>query len=183
MSYLFIQHKRVSLFNSSYLPFFFYIQYNSIPPQLRAQTWKIISGGEALKQSQSPDVYRKLLQMPLDKKVEHYIIVDLPRTFVLRSAFERTTAFRKSLYNILKSYAVLDPALGYCQGMSFIVAFLFQILDEEDTFWVFASIMQKYSLSGIYKGNLSLLQFFLYCTDRYAFCSRYNLSLYHLQTR
>lgn len=45
---------------------------------------------------------------------------------------------------ILLNYAVFNPAIGYSQGMSDLVApLLAEILDESDTFWCFVGLMQN----------------------------------------
>ena len=42
---------------------------------------------------------------------------------------------------ILLNYAVLNPDMGYCQGMSDLVApLLTEVQDESDTFWCFVEI-------------------------------------------
>lgn len=56
-----------------------------------------------------------------------------------------------SLYNVLKAYALYDPVIGYCQGMSFVSALLLMYMSEEDVFWVLLSLMRgKYRLRGCY---------------------------------
>lgn len=45
---------------------------------------------------------------------------------------------------ILLNYAVYNPAIGYSQGMSDLVApILAEVLDESDTFWCFVGLMQN----------------------------------------
>lgn len=45
---------------------------------------------------------------------------------------------------ILLNYAVYNPAIGYFQGMSDLVApILAEVLDESDTFWCFVGLMQN----------------------------------------
>lgn len=45
---------------------------------------------------------------------------------------------------ILLNYAVYNPAVGYFQGMSDLVApILAEVLDESDTFWCFVGLMQN----------------------------------------
>jgi hypothetical protein len=42
------------------------------------------------------------------------------------------------------NYAVYNPAIGYSQGMSDLVApILAEVLDESDTFWCFVGLMQN----------------------------------------
>ncbi|XP_011378015.1 TBC1 domain family member 16 isoform X1 [Pteropus vampyrus] len=50
----------------------------------------------------------------------------------------------ESMRRILLNYAVYDPATGYSQGMSDLVApILAEVLDESDTFWCFVGLMQN----------------------------------------
>lgn len=42
------------------------------------------------------------------------------------------------------NYAVYNPEMGYCQGMSDLVApLLTEIQDESDTFWCFVGLMEN----------------------------------------
>ncbi|XP_007957791.1 TBC1 domain family member 16 [Orycteropus afer afer] len=50
----------------------------------------------------------------------------------------------ESMRRILLNYAVYNPAVGYSQGMSDLVApILAEVLDEADTFWCFVGLMQN----------------------------------------
>ncbi|EPQ16441.1 TBC1 domain family member 16 [Myotis brandtii] len=50
----------------------------------------------------------------------------------------------ESMRRILLNYAVYNPAIGYSQGMSDLVApLLAEVLDESDTFWCFVGLMQN----------------------------------------
>ena len=45
---------------------------------------------------------------------------------------------------ILLNYAVFNPDMGYCQGMSDLVApLLTEVQDESDTFWCFVGLMEN----------------------------------------
>lgn len=46
-----------------------------------------------------------------------------------------------ALRNLMQWYAVLDPEVGYCQGMGFIAALLLTYLIEEHAFYCFYSLM------------------------------------------
>jgi hypothetical protein len=56
------------------------------------------------------------------------------------------------LFNVLRAYAVLDPDVGYCQGMSDVVGFLLMYVPEEDAFWILVELLNnpKYAMSGMY---------------------------------
>ncbi|XP_016061791.1 PREDICTED: TBC1 domain family member 16 isoform X1 [Miniopterus natalensis] len=50
----------------------------------------------------------------------------------------------ETMRRILLNYAVYNPAIGYSQGMSDLVApILAEVLDESDTFWCFVGLMQN----------------------------------------
>uniref|UniRef100_A0A8C9PZW1 TBC1 domain family member 16 n=1 Tax=Spermophilus dauricus TaxID=99837 RepID=A0A8C9PZW1_SPEDA len=50
----------------------------------------------------------------------------------------------ESMRRILLNYAVYNPAIGYSQGMSDLVApLLAEVQDESDTFWCFVGLMQN----------------------------------------
>ena len=45
---------------------------------------------------------------------------------------------------VLLNYAVFNPEMGYCQGMSDLVApLLTEVQDESDTFWCFVGLMEN----------------------------------------
>jgi hypothetical protein len=48
---------------------------------------------------------------------------------------------QKTLYKCLSAYSTFDEAVGYCQGMNFVVAMFVLQLSEEKAFRVFAGLM------------------------------------------
>ena len=60
--------------------------------------------------------------MTRSSKDEKLILRDLPRTYPTHPHFrEPNGPGQQSLFNILKSYSIHDPEIGYCQGIAFIV--------------------------------------------------------------
>lgn len=58
--------------------------------------------------------------------------------------FTEDTFVHLSPRRILLNYAVFNPDMGYCQGMSDLVApLLTEIQDESDTFWCFVGLMEN----------------------------------------
>lgn len=43
---------------------------------------------------------------------------------------------------MLRAYALYDPSVGYCQGLSYIAAMLVLRMQEEQAFWTFIALMQ-----------------------------------------
>lgn len=56
---------------------------------------------------------------------QHAIFIDLGRTFPNHQYYKAALGIGQlSLFNILKAYSILDPELGYCQGLGFICGVL-----------------------------------------------------------
>lgn len=66
------------------------------------------------------------------------------RVGVWRPPSLTTRSLRRAARRILLNYAAYNPAIGYSQGMSDLVApILAEVLDESDTFWCFVGLMQN----------------------------------------
>lgn len=46
------------------------------------------------------------------------------------------------LRNVLSTYVKRNPTVGYCQGMNFIVGRLLRYMNEEESFWTLAMIIE-----------------------------------------
>lgn len=67
--------------------------------------------------------YRVLLKNLTEH--QHAIFIDLGRTFPNHQYYKISLGDGQlSLFNILKAYSILDPELGYCQGLGFICGIL-----------------------------------------------------------
>lgn len=56
---------------------------------------------------------------------QHAIFMDIGRTFPKHEFYRAPFGLGQlSLFNILKAYSILDPELGYCQGLAFICGVL-----------------------------------------------------------
>lgn len=67
--------------------------------------------------------------------------------FLLRNSFScfiHSIFRQQSLFDVLKAYAVHDPAVGYCQAQAPIAAILLMHLPPEQAFWVFVQINEEY---------------------------------------
>ena len=90
------------------------------------------------------------------------ISIDVPRTF--SSGLRMNDAMLASLGRILNAYANLNPEVGYCQGMNFLVGLILRVVEgpldaskEEETFWVFACLMDYDGLRDFYREGFPLL--------------------------
>lgn len=64
---------------------------------------------------------------------QHAIFIDLGRTFPNHKYYKAALGVGQlSLFNLLKAYSILDPELGYCQGLGFICAVLLLHVSTKD---------------------------------------------------
>lgn len=78
---------------------------------------------------------------------QHAIFIDLGRTFPNHTYYRAALGIGQlSLFNILKAYSILDPELGYCQGLGFICGIL---LLHVSFFFLYYYLILKYSLYSV----------------------------------
>ncbi|XP_073990153.1 PTB_TBC1D1_like and TBC domain-containing protein plx isoform X3 [Rhodnius prolixus] len=98
---------------------------------------------------------------------QHAILIDLGRTFPSHSYFSSPLGpGQLALFNILKAYSLLDPEVGYCQGLSFISAVLLLHMSEEEAFYLLKHLMFRRGLRSRYLPDMSALQVSLYQLSR-----------------
>ncbi|NXN97366.1 TBC16 protein, partial [Rhinopomastus cyanomelas] len=97
------------------------------------------------------EIQEKRLSMAPDeqkefwRKVQFTVDKDVVRTDRSNQFFQgEDNPNVETMRRILLNYAVFNPAIGYSQGMSDLVApLLAEVLDESDTFWCFVGLMQN----------------------------------------
>ncbi|CAM9150157.1 unnamed protein product, partial [Sphacelaria rigidula] len=64
-----------------------------------------------------------------------------------------------ALRNVLRCISTFVPDVGYVQGMNFVCRCLLQVYDdEEEAFWVFVGMLQKFGLRRLYCPGMPLLR-------------------------
>eukprot|EP00884_Botryococcus_braunii_P005294 jgi/Botrbrau1/14766/Bobra.0103s0014.1 len=103
-----------------------------------------------------------------EKELE--IVRDLSRTYPSHVYYQqRQGPGQRSLFNVLRAYAIYDRRVGYVQGMGFIAGLLLLYMSEEDTFWTLVALLKGAChppLEGMFQNGLPLLQQFLYQFER-----------------
>lgn len=132
-----------------------------IPFAIRGEAWKILSGGNEL-QKKNPGVYEILVTK--ESASESCLKKDISRTYPLNKTFRLAAGQgQTAMYNVLKVYSIMDPEVGYCQGMSFICGLLIHHnLSEVDAFWCLSAMMRGFNIRGFFLDNLPLLNHFVY---------------------
>uniref|UniRef100_A0A3B4WBG1 TBC1 domain family member 1 n=1 Tax=Seriola lalandi dorsalis TaxID=1841481 RepID=A0A3B4WBG1_SERLL len=142
-----------------------------VPRQHRGEIWKFLSEQYLLRQtipSKPPanhTPYKELLKQLTSQ--QHAILIDLGRTFPTHPYFQaQLGAGQLSLYNLLKAYSLLDPEVGYCQGLSFIAGVLLLHMGEEDAFNMLKFLMYDVGLRKQYRPDMIILQIQMYQLSR-----------------
>ena len=93
---------------------------------------------------------------------------DIPNFLVIDKDVKRTEFIKDNkehfdkLKNILICFVSIFPEIGYCQGMNYVVTFLYQLLNlnEEETFYFFLGIVLNTKYNQIFKDDFQTLNLF-----------------------
>ncbi|XP_055929090.1 uncharacterized protein LOC129960059 isoform X3 [Argiope bruennichi] len=132
-----------------------------IPIHLRSRVWAILyrSRVSDIMESKGPHYYNFLCSLaPDDERVSHHkrqIALDLLRTMPdnIRFADSNADGVRK-MQEVLQAFCVHNPALGYCQGMNFLVGMCLLFLEPEDAFWCLVAVTERYFTANYFDQNL-----------------------------
>ncbi|TMW66609.1 hypothetical protein Poli38472_014585 [Pythium oligandrum] len=115
-----------------------------IPRHWRQRVYMAMSGATEKKESEASDYYASLVAQLASRDSVSFrqIELDIDRTFGHSHTKIATEARRSVLRRVLKTYSMRNPAVGYCQGLNFIVGFLTLGVDEETAFWLLAVICE-----------------------------------------
>ncbi|KAJ8980381.1 hypothetical protein NQ317_009375 [Molorchus minor] len=98
---------------------------------------------------------------------QHAILIDLGRTFPNHSYFSSPMGpGQLALFNLLKAYSLLDPEVGYCQGLSFVAGVLLLHMEEHQAFFLLRHLMYRRGLRKQYLPDMVVLQIKLYQLSR-----------------
>ncbi|XP_062899375.1 TBC1 domain family member 1-like isoform X6 [Mobula hypostoma] len=142
-----------------------------VPRYHRGEIWKLLAEQHQLryrlpvKQQPKTTPYEELLKQLTSQ--QHAILIDLGRTFPTHPYFTtQLGAGQLSLYNLLKAYSLLDPEVGYCQGLSFVAGILLLHMSEEDAFQMLKFLMYDMGLRRQYRPDMIILQIQMYQLSR-----------------
>jgi len=123
-----------------------------IPSNARAVVWCALTDSTAIVEK-NPGIYKHYQSQP-NTPADTPILLDIPRTFPDHPRFGSGGSESQSLHRVLRAYANFNPSIGYCQGMSFIVAVLLMHMSEEHAFWTFVQILKKYGLAAFFTDGI-----------------------------
>ena len=112
--------------------------------------------------------YKSILES-INKESKKDSIFDIIELDTIRKSFgNNQESNQKKIGNILKVTSKELPTVNYCQGMNHIAAFLLVLCDEneEETFYLFLSILFATDYCGLIVNDLLKLNSFFYCFER-----------------
>lgn len=144
-----------------------------VPRSKRGDVWHFLANQFCIKQppfdtKQVPNYntpYEDLLKQLTSH--QHAILIDLGRTFPNHPYYSSPLGpGQLSLFNILKAYSLLDPEVGYCQGLSFVAGILLLHMPEAEAFFLLRHLMFRRGMRKLYLPDMEALQVNLYQLSR-----------------
>ena len=134
-----------------------------VPKNLRLKIWEMFLQTSKIKEKYN---YQQILKTANDQKIREIIILDINRTNFNPAKFQNESDAKNKLLNILYATSTINNGVKYCQGMNFLVEFLLEIYDEEETFYIFASLFETTEYSVIFTKDLHKMKVFFYVFKR-----------------
>lgn len=134
--------------------------FEGIPHSLRPSLYLSMSGAYE-KKKKSQNTYMEIVKasnndaLVTSKQIEKDLTRILPSNYCFTSM--NGTGIPR-LRRILRGIAWLFPEIAYCQGTGVIVASLLLILEEEDCFWLMATIIEDLLPASYYSSTLLGIQ-------------------------
>ena len=139
----------------------FILKQKNLSPKIRLPIWHNLLGISKLKKEYN---YKEVLANAKEEKVKHEIQLDVVRTTV--GEVENPEEARAQITNVLYAVSQLNGKIKYCQGMNFIVQFLYEKFGEEEAFYIFLSFFKNTDYKLIFEKDLEELKILFYVFRR-----------------
>ena len=136
---------------------------DNISKNLRLKIWEMFLHTSKIKQKYN---YYQILKNANEPKTKEIIILDINRTSFNLTKFRNESEAKLKLTNVLYAASIVNNGIKYCQGMNFLVEFLLEIYDEEETFYIFMSFFESTDYSVIFTKDLQKMKVFFYVFKR-----------------
>lgn len=129
-----------------------------VPPPLRGVVWPSIAGA---RDSTLHAQFHRLAIEP--SPYDGLIGKDVGRSFPNVEMFrEKDGEGQIMLGRVLKAFSLYDEAIGYCQGLGFVVGPLLMHMTEAEAFCILVRLMEHYDLRSCYLPDLAGLHLRIY---------------------
>lgn len=136
------------------------LKHKEVSMKTRLAIWRVMLDVESTKYDYEK---AKLESDKIEASVAEIIHLDVIRTFFETDIVEK----RLKVETVLRALAHKNHKVNYCQGMNYIVAFLFQLIDdEEETFHLMDALFNNTEFSQIFLDDLKRLKKFFLVFDR-----------------
>ena len=149
-------HKKLSKKIYKYI-----LKQKNLSKKIRLSIWQNLLGISTLKKEYK---YKEILANASEGKVKHEIELDVVRTTV--GNVENPKETREQITNVLYAVSQLNGNIKYCQGMNFVVQFLYEIYGEEESFYIFLAFFKKTEYNLIFAKDLEELKILFYVFKR-----------------
>eukprot|EP00658_Telonema_sp_P-2_P065798 TRINITY_DN54968_c0_g1_i2.p1 TRINITY_DN54968_c0_g1~~TRINITY_DN54968_c0_g1_i2.p1 ORF type:complete len:352 (+),score=87.06 TRINITY_DN54968_c0_g1_i2:167-1222(+) len=128
-----------------------------VPKCLRGQVWPRL----ALNTGGSPRPTRYSSLVMQDTPFEDQIRKDIGRTFPRHVWFKhldgKDGAGQAALLRVLRAFAVMDPDVGYTQGMGFVTGQFLLHMSEENAFLLLVQLSERYGMADMWRAGFPRL--------------------------
>ena len=149
-------HKKLSKTIYKYL-----LKHKNLSNKIRLSIWQNLLGISELKKKYK---YKEILSNANEEKVKHEIELDVIRTTIGKVKNPQET--REQITNVLYAVSQLNGKIKYCQGMNFVVQFLYEIYGEEEAFYIFLAFFKNTEYNLIFAKELEELKILFYVFKR-----------------
>eukprot|EP01117_Protostelium_nocturnum_P005997 TRINITY_DN2159_c0_g1_i1.p1 TRINITY_DN2159_c0_g1~~TRINITY_DN2159_c0_g1_i1.p1 ORF type:complete len:775 (+),score=217.47 TRINITY_DN2159_c0_g1_i1:271-2595(+) len=120
-----------------------------IPARVRTIAWQLLTRSTPeLLPARKMSSYKDYLAE--ESSFSAQIGRDIDRTFP-KNILLMQKGGKLSLYNVLKASTIVNPQIGYCQGMGFVTALLLMYMDEESAFWALNQLTVEYEMGELWR--------------------------------
>ena len=137
------------------------LKQENISKKVRLNIWETLLDLPKIKKKYN---YEEILKNATDQNTKEVILLDVVRTKV--SDKKPADKEREKITNVLYAASQVNNGIKYCQGMNYLVKFLLDVFDEEESFYIFVSLFESTEYSIIFTKDLQKLKVFFYVFKR-----------------
>jgi len=137
------------------------LKQENISKKIRLKIWGTLLDLPKIKKKYN---YEEILKHSTDQDTKEVILLDVVRTSM--NGKKPPNKEREKLTNVLYAASQVNNGIKYCQGMNYLVKFLLEVFDEDESFYIFISFFESTEYSIIFTKDLQTLKAFFYVFKR-----------------
>ncbi|OAA55895.1 GTPase activating protein [Niveomyces insectorum RCEF 264] len=131
------------------------------------------ASASAARSSSTPSISSAEKESKKKEKIDAAMLQKLEKTIrrdlgarTSYSKFATAQGLQESLFGVCKAYALFDEAVGYAQGMNFLIMPILFNMPEEEAFCLLVRLMNQYRLRDLFVQDMPGLHMHLYLFER-----------------